>query len=315
MPLSRMWCTSVVMMRAPEPPSGWPRAMAPPFGLSALPSAPMSASQARGTGAKASLTSNAPISSTDRPERCRALRVAGMGAVSMMIGSVPASTAVWIRATGTRPSSAAFSLVVISSAAEPSEICEELPAVITPPSGLKTVLSAPRAATVLPRRTPSSRATTVPSSSLTGAICPPNRPSSCAAAARDDHVVLPGDEPGGGEVHRLLAGPALPVHGDPGDRLRPARGQQRAPGDIQRLLADLRYAAPDHVVDDRRIDTAPPGQRLQHVRGQLHRMNPGQPSVPLADRRPDRLDDDRVPHGFSLRRGPGLSPAPVRYKS
>ena len=110
--------------------------------------------------------------------------MAGIGAVSMMIGSPPASTAVWIRAIGVRPSSAAFSLVVISSAADPSEICEELPAVITPPSGLKTVLSAPRVSSVLPRLMPSSLEITVPSSSVTGAICPSNRPSSWAAAAR-----------------------------------------------------------------------------------------------------------------------------------
>ena len=62
--------------------------------------------------------------------RADQLELAGIGAVSMMIGSPPASTAVWIRAIGVRPSSAAFSLVVISSAADPSEICEELPAVM-----------------------------------------------------------------------------------------------------------------------------------------------------------------------------------------
>lgn len=33
MPLSRMWWTRVVMMRAPEPPMGWPMAMAPPSGF------------------------------------------------------------------------------------------------------------------------------------------------------------------------------------------------------------------------------------------------------------------------------------------
>ncbi len=61
--------------------------------------------------------------------------MAGIGAVSMITGSAPASTAVWMRASGVRPSSAAFALVVISSAAEPSLICELFPAVITP-SGL-----------------------------------------------------------------------------------------------------------------------------------------------------------------------------------
>ena len=41
------------------------------------------------------------------------------------------------------------------------------------------------------------------------------------------------------------------------------------------------------------------------VRDQLDRMNPGQPSVPLANRRTNRLDDNRVPHGFSLRPSQG----------
>ena len=108
--------------------------------------------------------------------------MAGIGAVSMMTGSSAASTAVCTRATGVRPSSAAFSLVVMSSAAAPSLICELLPAWITP-SGLNTVLSLARPSRVPPRRKPSSVSTTVPSSSFTGVICPAKRPSSVAAAA------------------------------------------------------------------------------------------------------------------------------------
>ena len=41
---------------------------------------------------------------------------------------------------GLRPSSEAFSALISRTAAAPSEICDELPAVITP-SGLNTVLS------------------------------------------------------------------------------------------------------------------------------------------------------------------------------
>ena len=33
-PFARWWCTSVVISRAPDAPSGWPSAMAPPFGFS-----------------------------------------------------------------------------------------------------------------------------------------------------------------------------------------------------------------------------------------------------------------------------------------
>ena len=44
-------------------------------------------------------------------------------------------------------------------------------------------------------------------------------------AARDDHVVLAGDQPGRGEVDGLLGRAALAVHGGARHRLRPARGQ------------------------------------------------------------------------------------------
>ena len=106
----------------------------------------------------------------------------GIGAVSMITGSPPASTAVCTRAIGVNPSSRALSEVVISSAADPSEICELLAAVITP-SGLNAGFSCASPSTLPPRRMPSSFVTTVPSGSGTGAIWASNRPSSCAAAA------------------------------------------------------------------------------------------------------------------------------------
>ena len=108
--------------------------------------------------------------------------MAGIGAVSMITGSAAASTAVWIRASGVSPSSAAFSLVVISSAAEPSLIWELFPAVMTPP-GLNAGLSAAMVSSVPPRRMPSSFVTTVPPGVVTGTICASYPPSSCAAAA------------------------------------------------------------------------------------------------------------------------------------
>ncbi len=143
------------MIRAPEPPSGCPRAIAPPFGLSRAGSAPVSASQASGTGAKASLTSKTPMSSTERPERASTFAVAGIGAVSMTTGSSPAITVVWMRTSGRRPSSRAFSEVVTSSAADPSEIWLALPALMTP-SALNGVFSEASFSSVPPGRMPSS---------------------------------------------------------------------------------------------------------------------------------------------------------------
>jgi len=60
---------------------------------------------------------------------------------------------------------------------------------------------------------------------------------------------------GRGEVHRLLAGSALPVDGHAGNALGPTRRQHRGTRDVQRLLASLHDTAPDDVVDERRIDS------------------------------------------------------------
>lgn len=80
---------------APEPPSGWPTAIAPPSGLRRSGSAPVSASHANGTGANASLTSNAPMSSMHRPDLRNTFSVAGIGPVSIMIGSAPLTAPEW----------------------------------------------------------------------------------------------------------------------------------------------------------------------------------------------------------------------------
>jgi hypothetical protein len=87
------------------------------------------------------------------------------------------------RAIGVRPSSRAFSGVVTSSAAAPSEICEAFPAWITP-SALNDGLSLARVSGVVPRRSPSSVSNNRPSSSTTGMIWSANTPASMAAAAR-----------------------------------------------------------------------------------------------------------------------------------
>ena len=93
--------------------------------------------------------------------RSRILRVAGIGPVSISTGSTP--TVVWstIRARGVTPSSSAFSRDMRSTAAAPSEICEELPAVIRP-SSLKAGFSSARVSTVVPGRMPWSVETTLP---------------------------------------------------------------------------------------------------------------------------------------------------------
>ena len=58
----------------------------------------------------------------------------GEGPVSMMVGSEPTIAWATMRARGLRPSCFAFSAVITSTAAAPSEIWLELPAVTTPSS-------------------------------------------------------------------------------------------------------------------------------------------------------------------------------------
>ena len=69
-----------------------------------------------------------------KPAFLRTFAVAGIGPVSMMVGSEPTIAWATIRARGLRPSCRAFSAVITSTAAAPSEIWLELPAVTTPSS-------------------------------------------------------------------------------------------------------------------------------------------------------------------------------------
>ncbi len=108
---------ALVMRNAPVPPSGWPRAMAPPFGLVRSGSAPTSRCQASTTEAKASLISNRSMSSIAMPVRSSRRCVASIGPVSMSTGSTPTRHVSTTRARGVRPRAAAFSAVIISTAA------------------------------------------------------------------------------------------------------------------------------------------------------------------------------------------------------
>ncbi len=74
----------------------------------------------------------------------------------MVIGSTPGGAKAWKRRPGRRPNPLAFSSLMMRTADDPSVICEELPAVILPPSGLKAGLSLARASTMLSGRIPSS---------------------------------------------------------------------------------------------------------------------------------------------------------------
>ena len=108
--------------------------MAPPLGFVFSRSAPTSLAHASTTEANASLISNVSMSPIDRPVRSSRRCVASIGPVSMSTGSTPTRQVSTMRARGVRPSSLAAGSVIISTAAAPSEICDELPAVCTPSS-------------------------------------------------------------------------------------------------------------------------------------------------------------------------------------
>ncbi len=80
------------------------------------------------TAANASLISNRSMSSTSRPALASALRAAGAGPVSMIVGSEPETAVATIRARGVRPSSWPTSPLPIATSAAPSTMPEELPA-------------------------------------------------------------------------------------------------------------------------------------------------------------------------------------------
>ena len=114
-------------------------------------------------------------------------------------------------------------------------------------------------------------------------------------------------------MHGLLRRPALAVDGDAGYVLGPAGGEHGGPGDAARLHAERADAAPDHVVDETRIEPDPVGERAEHVGGQRGRVHSGQCTVPFADRGPDGVDNDCVAHGNSrCTRGSGVGAVDVR---
>ena len=128
---------------------GWPRAIAPPFGLTFAGSAPISAIQASATGANASLISTVSISSIDSPARLSACWVAGIGADSIMTGSAPRAEMWCTRARGVNPALDGGPETT-SSAAAPSEIWLATPAVSTP-SGISVFRPASLSAEVAAR--------------------------------------------------------------------------------------------------------------------------------------------------------------------
>ncbi|TWH41917.1 hypothetical protein L612_004300000130 [Rhodococcus rhodochrous J38] len=173
-------------MRAPDMPSGWPSAIAPPLTFTFAGSMPSSRAETMPTAANASLISTRSRSFGSTPSRSQALAIARAGC-DCRVESGPATTP-WrpISAIQLRPSSSALALLITTTAAAPSEICEAEPAV-TVPSFEKAGRSEPSDSAVVSGRMPSSAAKTIGSPLRclidTGTTSSSNSPSFQARAA------------------------------------------------------------------------------------------------------------------------------------
>ena len=109
--------------------------------------------------------------------RSSAYAVAGIGAVSMKIGSAPRTERWWTRARGVSPWSFTARSDMTRTALAASEIWDDTAAVSRPPSTSAGSLAI--CSSEVPRRGPSS-AVTSPSATISRS----KRPSSCAVTAR-----------------------------------------------------------------------------------------------------------------------------------
>ena len=108
-------------------------------------------------------------------------------------------------------------------------------------------------------------------------------------------AIRPGDQPVG-----LLPAAALAVHRHRADVLGQAGDQPAHPGDVVGLLAELRDAAADDLLDVAGVDAGLLDERLLRGAQQLGGVQAGQPSVALADGAAGGFNDDRVTHSVRL---------------
>ena len=119
-------------------------AIAPPLTFVFSGSRPSSRMTGIACAANASLSSMRSRSSTARPARSSARWEAGIGPRPIVAGSTPATADATILAIGRRPSSRALASDVTSTAAAPSLMPDEFPAVTEPvPSRLNAGFSDP----------------------------------------------------------------------------------------------------------------------------------------------------------------------------
>ena len=99
----RMPCRMVAVRTAPVAPSGWPRAIAPPSGLTLSGSSSESRITASACAAKASLSSIQSSWSFVSPACFSALGIAAIGPMPITSGRTPATEKLTNRASGVSP--------------------------------------------------------------------------------------------------------------------------------------------------------------------------------------------------------------------
>jgi hypothetical protein len=98
----------------------------------------------------------------------------------------------------------------------------------------------------------------------------------------------------------LLSAAALAVDGRRTDLLGQSCGQPRHAGDVVGLLAVLRDATTDDLLDLVRVDAGLVDHGLLNGAQQFGRVQTGQPAAPLTDGAAGGFDDDRITHEVRL---------------
>src|ERR1035437_117048 len=183
-------CSSVTVMRVPVHPMGCPIAIAPPFTLSRSRFKFNVRSKASTCAANASFNSISPNSCSLRLSFSSSFRSAGTGPIPIVRGSTPAEVTAAIRASGFRLFCFTKCSLATTTAAAPSVIPEEFPAVIVPGVSLdfeNTGGSFPSFSKLASGNGCSSRANVVAPffpSMVTGTISASKRPAAIAPLAR-----------------------------------------------------------------------------------------------------------------------------------
>jgi hypothetical protein len=116
-------------------------------------------------------------------------------------------------------------------------------------------------------------------------------------AARDHDVANAAADQVVSEMHGLLRRTAGARDCRARHAERKPAHQQRGARDVARLFADLRRAAGDHIVDAVARNTGSIAHGLQHLGEQGGSMQTLQRAALPADRRAQRVDDDRLAVG------------------